>query len=345
MFTDFLAQTRLGVENPVFTTLSDKYSAKLSLRGHELIKTAELYQVTDRPEEIDFGLLPDQFSVKPNHLSGTYLIIKRGSCSGVRGREAGGTVCGSWSEYAAREREYFFRASDAGGTMWSGHGRVELPYDEETVKRCCRQWLARRHGREEIYYHSISPRIVIEELLDVVLHLRFFVFHGRVGLISTPHHSRGSPCTNWYTPTWQRLDVGMSKPPYPRPVPPPDRLEEYIATVESLTGPLRLNFVRFDSYLAMESQGSIGFYFGEYTITPGACRHPFVPTRFDDLLYQWLVRGRVDLKQLSGFLSTDPSTPDGARKRRLKTKKGGKKNRQMGRKNKIINSKKGRSRA
>ena len=75
-FNEKLQWLKLYYHKPEFTVLADKYAVKQYIAnklGAEYV--IPLLGVWDRPEEIDFDSLPNQFVLKCNHTSGIGLII------------------------------------------------------------------------------------------------------------------------------------------------------------------------------------------------------------------------------------------------------------------------------
>lgn len=75
-FNEKLQWMKLHYHKPIFTTMVDKYAAKQYISdkiGAEYV--IPLLGVWDRPEDIDFDKLPNQFVLKCNHTSGIGLVI------------------------------------------------------------------------------------------------------------------------------------------------------------------------------------------------------------------------------------------------------------------------------
>ncbi len=64
----------------IYTTISDKYTARAYIKNNigEEYLVPMLFK-TEQPEEIPFDTLPDEFVIKPTHLSGAYKIIRNKS--------------------------------------------------------------------------------------------------------------------------------------------------------------------------------------------------------------------------------------------------------------------------
>lgn len=79
-FNEKLQVQKLYVKNPKMTSLADKYEVRRHIRakGHEGILN-ELIGVYDRPEDIDFSVLPNEFVIKCNHSWNTNIICEEKS--------------------------------------------------------------------------------------------------------------------------------------------------------------------------------------------------------------------------------------------------------------------------
>lgn len=76
-FNEKLQIQKLYVRNPKMTNLADKYKVReyIKEKGHEKILN-ELIGVYERPEDIDFKVLPNQFVIKCNHSWATNIICR-----------------------------------------------------------------------------------------------------------------------------------------------------------------------------------------------------------------------------------------------------------------------------
>lgn len=76
-FNEKLQIQKLYVKNPKMTQLADKYEVRkhIKSKGHEAILN-ELIGVYDRPEDIDFSALPNEFVIKCNHSWNTNIVCE-----------------------------------------------------------------------------------------------------------------------------------------------------------------------------------------------------------------------------------------------------------------------------
>lgn len=74
-FNEKLQIQKLFVKNPKMTDLADKYEVRnhIQAKGYGAILN-ELIGVYDRPEDIDFSALPDEFVIKCNHSWATNIV-------------------------------------------------------------------------------------------------------------------------------------------------------------------------------------------------------------------------------------------------------------------------------
>lgn len=76
-FNEKLQWLKLYNRNPTYTNLADKYAVRDHVRdtiGEKYL--VPLIGVYDRPEDIDYSKLPDQFVIKPTHTSGDIIICR-----------------------------------------------------------------------------------------------------------------------------------------------------------------------------------------------------------------------------------------------------------------------------
>jgi hypothetical protein len=218
---------------PLLTTLQDKYAVREYVRN----KLGDgvlprLHWVTTSPADLPFDKLPDRFVVKPTHSSGSYRLVP---------------------------------------------DKARL--DKQELIDTCSAWLARNYyyiHREWAYKH-IEPRIVVEEFISdgtgpAPMDYKFYVFGGRVHLISAETGRPGELRQDYYGSSWVKLDLTTGFKPIGG-VPRPEHFDELIRSAEILGD--GLDFLRVDLYDA----GRV--YFGELTVYPNAGGKAFVPRTWD----------------------------------------------------------------
>ncbi len=78
-FNEKLMHRKLYTNDPRFARVEDKWAVREYVAervGEETLP--EVYHVTDNPESIPFDSLPEEFVIKPTHLSGPVTIIDKG---------------------------------------------------------------------------------------------------------------------------------------------------------------------------------------------------------------------------------------------------------------------------
>lgn len=230
-FSEKIQWLKLHDHNPLYSILVDKVAVKDYVRnilGEEyIIPTLGVY---DRPEDIDWNELPDQFVLKCTNDSNSVVICKdKSNIDKV-------AVVNKFKK--ALRHNYYYK-----GREW--------PY--KNVK-----------GRI-IAEKYIKPDPNDKELYDY----KFFCFNGVVKLIQVDynrfiHHNR-----NLYTPDWQRLDAEIGFPSQPGiEFKCPIVLEEAIDISQKLS--VGIPHVRVDLYILGTKIyfGEMTFYHGgglEYT--------------------------------------------------------------------------------
>ena len=76
-YTEKIQWYKLYYRNPVMMECVDKYGVRKYIEKKGLGNILnQLYQVVDRPEEINFDQLPDKFVIKTTNGSGTNILVK-----------------------------------------------------------------------------------------------------------------------------------------------------------------------------------------------------------------------------------------------------------------------------
>jgi hypothetical protein len=154
-------------------------------------------------------------------------------------------------------------------------------------------------SHREWAYKSITPRVLIEELLwddGGVLpdDYKFHVFNGKVRMIQVHYDRFAAHRINLYDETFRLLDVEYQGPHSTDRRTPPDCLASMIAIAEKLAA--EFPYARIDLY---EHQGRI--YFGEITHYPGAGLGVFDPPEFDRVLGDvWLHGTKIPERYYAG---------------------------------------------
>jgi hypothetical protein len=246
---DFAAKVRwrmLYDRNPLHPLLLDKVAVKefAAARG---VASARSIHVTADPEDIPFGDLPPNCFLKANHAS-------------------------AWN-YLRHEGEWYFfgygaKLMNFDGTLVPEKERSPFLIEERGLLDQCREMLLSRYSKLEWAYHRISPRIVIEELLQPIkggelMDYRFYTFDGMVAAISV-----GSPCYRreernvFLTPEWEVIPLSSYLEALPEQIPErPAMLKELIEAAGRLGE--GIDFARIDLYETAQ-----GIRLGEMTLYP-----------------------------------------------------------------------------
>lgn len=255
-WNSILAKTRFKKPNNLFTAYSDKIHVK-SLTPLDVAKT--LFIASD-PHLIPFDALPKNYVIKPNHLSDAYFIVK-------------------------------------GNKMEMNHARKKYAFNPKKIVKECVKWLNQKHtafGKDEMWYHYIEPKIIVEEFIDIDFELKCHCFNGKVLFIEVKDYN--PPSFRCYTPKWERLAVqGRGETIYPGSTPPPKSFGEKIVQVEKAI-PANLNYLRLDVFLVGEK-----IIMNEYTFSPTGFRQEFDPQVFNQYLGSFLRLKRNFPKILNFF--------------------------------------------
>jgi hypothetical protein len=208
-FNEKLQWYKLYYRDPVMTTLSDKYAARLYLEanGHGALLN-ELYGVYDRAEAVDFAALPARFVLKATHGSGMNIICRdKESLDADRAR----ALMKDWLR-----TNYFYS-----GRQWA--------YKNIRPRLICEKYLE----NEEF-----------GELLDY----KFYCFGGRPEVLwvcSGRYGTRGV-VFNAYDMEWKRMPVTKGKPGSDLAIEKPENFAAMVALAGELCQ--GFPFIRIDLY-------------------------------------------------------------------------------------------------
>lgn len=236
-FNEKIAHRKLFEHDPRFRVLTDKWAVREHVRAVVgEVYLSDVYAVISCLSDLKLDKLPDRFVAKPSHHSGKIYFVSNKSA-----------------------------------------------LDERDFIRTLASWLSSTYGsfHGEYWYAQIPPRIIIEKWLsqeahDVALDFKFYVFHGRVELISVEFDRFTRHTKNLYTREWQQLPVEHKHPRNLDAGPArPARLYEMISVAEALGQ--EFDFVRIDLYCIDDSH----IVFGEMTFAPNSGHGRFSPRTFD----------------------------------------------------------------
>ncbi len=167
--------------------------------------------------------------------------------------------------------------------------------DINEIKFKCREWLKKPYGTdtgEWAYLHV--PRYIFGEeiLLDdegkIPNDYKFYVFNGKVELISVISDRFGKRKHTYFDVDWNILNVKHKNYPIDPSIAPPMCLNTMINVSETLATGFKLPFARIDLF---EVRGKV--YFGEITLYPGGGILLFEPRDYD-----FVLGSKLDISEL-----------------------------------------------
>ncbi len=234
-FAELLAAKNLRPQDPLVPLTADKYA----VRSYVADKVGERYlipllQVVDRAEDLDDAVLAQPCVVKATHGCDMTMLLP-----------------------------------DAGAP------------DRAEVEKTVRRWLAtdfHRSGWREAPYRGLPRRTVVESYIGDAAgpppDVKFYMFHGHVGMVQIDHGRFGDRTSNLVDERWRELGVHETFPAAPLTPPPPERLDEMIAVAQALS--TDFEFARIDLY---DTGGRV--LFGEITHYPGGGVASYRPRAFN----------------------------------------------------------------
>lgn len=208
-FNEKLIHRKLYTDNDLFTVVEDKWRVRDYVTekvGEGILP--ELYLVTDDPSEIAFSELPEQYVIKPNHLSGGRNIL-------VTGKD-------DFDEQVVRQqcRDWL---DETYGTL-----KEEYWYKNISPRILIEEYINENGKKSPIDY-------------------KFMVFHGEVKFIhvTTGRKDDEETTRNFYDPNWNPIDVELYFPQGDG-VPEPPNLDRMLQIAEQLAEPF--DHIRVDLY-------------------------------------------------------------------------------------------------
>ena len=180
------------------------------------------------------------------------------------------------------------------GSGWVEIVRDKSRLDQARLLQTCRSWLRQNYYEKtrEWIYRDVTPRILVEELVDDGSGLapndyKLFVFDGRVKLILVIVGRFEVPTHFFLDRSWNPVDAAIAGSWARQPVPPPPHLGQMIEAAEKLAR--GMDFIRADFY---DTENKL--FLGELTATPGCALGRFSPPTFDaDLGALWKLEPTV----------------------------------------------------
>lgn len=252
-FTEKIQWLKLYNRKPEYTTMVDKYAVKqyvANIIGEEYI--IPTLGVWDKPEDIDWDSLPNQFVLKTTH---------------------GGGGCGV---VICKDKTTFDKASaiaklkeSMASDIYSG--LREWPYKNVPKRIIAEKFMAPEKSPDSVLKSS--------ELLD----FKFFCFNGKVRFFKVDFGRFVEHHANYYSPEGDLLEFGEQglEPDPNYPIELPDNLKEMISLAEKLSA--NEPFLRVDLF---NVNGRI--FFGELTFYPASGMIPWTTEEADKEIGKYL---------------------------------------------------------
>ena len=241
-WTEKLQVYKMYYRNPLLPQCVDKYEVRKFVEGKGCAENlVKLYGIWDYASDIDFSRLPSSFVLKTTNGGGGEDVVL------VRDKES----CDLKENASILDGK---RVKEVNG------------------------------GREWAYTGITKPRIIAEELLvnkenpeAGVEDFKILCFHGRPHYIIVDKDRYIDHKRNFYTTSWERVNVTTDHEQFETPYPKPSNLQEMLDVAKKLSADFP--FVRVDLY---NVDGKI--FFGELTFSPWTGYVQFTPDEFDFIL-------------------------------------------------------------
>lgn len=233
-FNEKLQWLKLYDRRPEYVTMVDKYAVKdyvAKIIGNEFI--IPTLGVWDKPDNIDFDLLPNQFVLKWNHDSKSVVI------------------CENKEHFDKSKAIEKLRHGEKVNGYWYGR---EWPYKDVPPKIIAEKYLSQGNPKQH-------------DLIDY----KFFCFNGEPKYVQVIQNRRTDETIDFFDTNWNHQEfIGLNLAAVPSQVLPkrPKALEEMVRVAKKLSE--NLTFSRIDLYETGEHVyfGEVTFYpasgFGEF---------------------------------------------------------------------------------
>lgn len=272
-FNELILQRMSKPVSPLYTEVAGRISLRefVKKEAEESLLPAVL-QIHEKPQEIDWHALPEEYVIKANHGSGSILISKKVPLGASKQL---GPAISKWKRIYLNPTELFLHIPSLIVLLDSW---MQMDYSYSPVKF------------PEPWYSKIPRAILIEELLQEKGELlprdfKFFVFHGEVKLIrvDTPQHF-GTKSMSHFDENWISQNTTFAERrnqnPYKQTMPLPEKphnLSEMIRVASKLGK--KFDFVRVDMF-----NTDSGIRIGEMTLAPTSGQGYFSDTRLNEIL-------------------------------------------------------------
>ena len=252
-FTEKLQWLKLYNRKPEYTKMVDKYAVKEYVAkkiGEEYI--IPTLGVWDKPEDIDWDSLPNQFVLKTTHGGGGGGVV----------------ICKDKTTFDKASAIAKLRESMA-SDIYSG--LREWPYKNVPKRIIAEKFMAPEKSPDSVLKSS--------ELLD----FKFFCFNGKVRFFKVDFGRFVEHHANYYSPEGDLLEFGEQglEPDPNYPIELPDNLKEMISLAEKLSA--NEPFLRVDLF---NVNGRI--FFGELTFYPASGMIPWTTEEADKEIGKYL---------------------------------------------------------
>ncbi len=248
-FTEKIQWLKLYNRKPEYTTMVDKYAVKnyvANIIGEEYI--IPTLGVWDKPEDIDWDSLPNQFVLKTTHGGGGGGVV----------------ICRDKTTFNKEEAKSKLEASMCGD-----------------IYKSLREWPYKNVSKRIIAEKFMDPEKISasKELLDY----KFFCFNGKVKFFKVDFGRFVEHHANYYSPEGELLEFGEQglEPDPNYPIELPYNLSEMISLAEKLSA--NEPFLRVDFY---NFKGKI--YFGELTFYPASGMLPWTSEDADVTIGEYI---------------------------------------------------------
>lgn len=172
-FNEKLMHRKLCTDDERFAKVEDKWAVREYVRnrvGEDILP--DVYHVTDNPTEIPLSKLPDEFVIKPTHLSGPIIFVEDKSTA-------------NWDAIK----------SDCNEWLSSRHGTIRGEY-----------WY------QDIEPRIVFEERLRDEEHDVPKDFKFFVFHGQVEYIEVDIGRFSDHTRIFYNTKWMPQEFALKYP-------------------------------------------------------------------------------------------------------------------------------------
>ena len=239
-WTEKLQLYKMNYRNPVLPICVDKYRVREYVEkkglGHILV---QLYAVWDNADEIDFKELPNSFVLKTNDGGGGLNVVLVNEKNNV-----------NLEDIKMKFSQWQGQMSSNPGREWAYTGIKDL-----------------KIIAEELLINKENPKAGIEDF-------KILCFNGQPHYIIVDKDRYINHKRNFYTTSWERIDVTTDHEQFDTEFPKPSNLDEMLKTASILSQDFP--FVRVDLYNLDRK-----IYFGELTFYPWTGYVQFYPDSFD----------------------------------------------------------------